>query len=81
LQLCVREWNHPRSDSGDSRGSTAGTFLYWLQSRIRLTRAIRDWIGVPVSWSEMPRMRAEAFDRWKQMKEAGIKPRPGIHRY
>lgn len=59
----------------------AGMFLYWLQSRIRLARAIHDWIGVPVSWNEMPRMRVEAFDRWKQMKEAGIKPRPGIHRY
>jgi len=59
----------------------AGMFLYWLQSRIRLARAICEWIGVPVSRNEMPRMRTDAFDRWKQMKEAGIKPRPGIHRY
>ena len=55
-------------------------FAYWLRSRIALANAIGDHLGAHVSWAELPRMRGDSFDRWSQMKQAGIRPRSGIHR-
>jgi hypothetical protein len=39
-------------------------FVTWVQSRLKLASELSEWFGVPVSWHEMPRMRAADFDRW-----------------
>jgi hypothetical protein len=68
-----------------SNGSGAGAvvagvvavlcFVTWLQSHLKLASELSKWFGVPVAWHEMPRMRADTFDRWRDQKGLQSPPR------
>jgi hypothetical protein len=40
-----------------------------------LASELSQWFGVPVAWHEMPRMRADTFDRWRDQKGLQSPPR------
>lgn len=44
----------------------------WIRSRILLARDISLWLGVKISWVQLPRMQPSSFDRW--CRRRGIAP-------
>ncbi len=47
--------------------------LIWLRSRVLLAREISQWLGVKVTWVQLPRMQPSSFDKW--CRRRGIAPR------
>jgi hypothetical protein len=45
-------------------GLDVGLLVNLVRIRLRLAAAMSGWLAVPVTWSQMPKMRVKDFDAW-----------------